>query len=128
MQIKDYHNELLQTLDFINDEDTAMETLQIVLGVITNSLDEQEARDFAAALPKELDYEKLRLDQPKVLRHKPADCVQALIDIFDWNERDAEAAMRQVVSLASQSTKGEVSKILKQLPEEWQDVFDQTPR
>jgi len=127
MQIQDYYTDIIQSLDYINDDKTAKETVKAVTGIIASSVDEQTARDFAAALPKDLDYETLRGHQDYRNMDTPEDCIGVLKNQFGWHDEQALTAMWKVTNIIAQNAPGEVSKLLTRLPGEWQAIFDQAP-
>lgn len=127
MQIQDYYKDIVQSLDYINDDKTADETVKAVTGIIASSVDEQTARDFAAVLPKELDYETLRGHQEYQNMDTPDDCISVLKEKFGWHDEQALTATWKVTNIIAQSAPGEVSELLARLPSEWQAIFDQAP-
>lgn len=127
MRIQDYYTDIIQSLDYINDDKTAEETVKAVTGIITSSLNEQEAREFTATLPKELDYDTLRGNQVYRNADTPDDCIEVLKDQFGWHDEQALMAMWKVTNIIAQNAPGEISDLLVQLPSEWQAIFDQAP-
>ena len=127
MQIQDYYKDIIQSLNYINDDETAERTMKAVAGVISSSVDEQTAKEFTAALPKELDYNTLRGSQEYVNSDTPDDCIQILKDKFDWHDEQALTAIWKVTNIISQSAPGEISELMTKLPSEWQAIFDQPP-
>lgn len=127
MQIQEYYTDIIQSLDYINDDKTAEETVKAVTGIIASSVDEQTARDFAASLPKELDYETLRGNQEYRNMDTPDDCMNVLKEQFDWHDEQALTAMWKVTNIIAQNAPGEISELLVRLPSEWQAIFDQAP-
>lgn len=128
MQITDSYQEILETLDFIDSQDEAEEVTKAILGMIASSLSEQEAKEFTAQLPDYLDYETLRGDPQRRERLLPEKAIQVLQQKFNLEEDDARAALNQVTAITAREAKGEVSDIVKDLENEWQEYFDQTPR
>lgn len=127
MQIQEYYTDMIQSLDYINDDQTAKETVKAVTGIIASSVDEQTARDFTAALPKELDYDTLRGHQEYTNMDTPEDCIGVLKDQFGWHDEQALTAMWKVTNIIAQNAPGEISELLMRLPSEWQAIFDQAP-
>lgn len=127
MQIQDYYRDIIQSLDYINDDKTAEETVKAVAGVIASSVDEKTARDFTAALPKELDYDTLRGNQKYENDDTPEDCIEILKDQFGWHDEQALTAIWKVTNIISQNAPGEISELMVKLPSEWQAIFDQPP-
>ncbi len=127
MQIQEYYTEIIQSLDYINDEKTAGETVKAVTGIISSSVDEQTAQDLAAALPKDLDYETLRGNQNYRNLDTPDHCIEVLKDQFGWHDEQASTAMWKVTNIIAQKAPGEISSLLTRLPGEWQAIFDQPP-
>lgn len=127
MQIQEYYTDIVQSLDYINDDETAEETVKAVTGIIASSVDEQTARDFTAALPKELDYDTLRGNQKYRNLDTPDDCIGVLKNQFGWHDEQALTAMWKVTNIIAQNAPGEISELLTRLPSEWQAIFDQPP-
>lgn len=127
MQIQEYYTDVMQSLDYINDDKTAEETVKAVTGIISSSVDEQTARDLAATLPKDLDYETLRGNQNYKNLDTPDHCIKVLKDQFGWHDEQALTAMWKVTNIIAQKAPGEISNLLTRLPSEWQAIFDQPP-
>lgn len=128
MQITDSYQEIMETLDFVNSQDEAREMTKSILGMISSSLTDQEAREFTAQLPDYLDYETLRGDPQETDQILPDECLQILQNKFNLNKDDARAALNQVIGITVREAKGEVSDIVKDLDNEWKEYIDQTPR
>jgi len=127
MQIQEYYADMIQSLDYINDSKTAKETVKAVTGIIASSVDEQTAREFTAALPKDLDYDTLRGHQEYQNMDSPEDCIGVLKNQFGWHDEQALTAMWKVTNIVAQNAPGEISLLLMRLPSEWQAIFDQAP-
>lgn len=128
MQITDSYQEIIETMDFIDDQETARSAVKAVLGMITSSLNDQEAKEFTARLPDYLDYETLRDPRERAIWRSPDQCVQVLQNEFNLEENEARALMQQVVAITVREAKGEVSDLVKELGDEWAEVFNQSPR
>lgn len=105
----------------------AREATKATLGMIASSLSEQEAREFTAQLPDYLDYETLRGTPQERDRILPGECIQILQEKFDLEEDEARALLNQIAAITVREAKGEVSDIIKDLDDEWKEVFDQSP-
>lgn len=127
MQIKDSYQEIVETLDFVDTQDQAGEVTKAILGMISSSLTDREAREFAAQLPDYLDYETLRGDPQEQDNILPEQCIENLRDKFSFDENQARAALNHVIGITVREAKGEVSDIVKNLDNEWKEYFDQTP-
>ena len=119
MQITDSYQEILETLDFVDSQEEAKEITKTVLGMIATSLSEQ--------LPDYLDYETLRGTPQETDNIFPAQCIDILQDEFNLDENNARALLNQVVEITIREAKGEVSDIIKDLDDEWKEVFDESP-
>lgn len=128
MQVTDSYQEIIETLDFIDSQEEAREATKTVLGLITSSLSDQEAREFTAQLPDYLDYETLRGSPQERDQIRPDECLEILRDKFELEEDQTRALLNQVVGITLREAKGEVSDIVKDLDDEWKEYFDQTPR
>lgn len=127
MQITDSYQEIVETLDFINTDEDARQATKAVLGIIASSLSDQEAREFAAELPDYLDYETLRGSPQERDNILPEHCIEILQDKFKLDEKNAPALLNQVVEITIREAKGEVSDLIKDLDDEWKEVFDESP-
>lgn len=127
MQITDSYQEIIETLDFINSEEEARRETKAVLGIIASSLSDQEAREFAAQLPDYLDYETLRGTPQERDNILPNQCIEILQDEFNLDVDNARALLNQVVEITIREVKGEVSDVIKDLDDEWKEVFDESP-
>lgn len=128
MQIIDSYQEVLETLDFIDSQEEAREVAKTVLGLITSSLSDQEAREFTTQLPDYLDYKTLRGSPQERDRILPDECLEILGNKFDLEEDQSRALLNQVVGITLREAKGEVSDVVKDLDDEWKEYFDQTAK
>jgi len=128
MQIKDYYIPIIHTFEFIDTEEEAENSVKTVLGMLVSSVSEDTAQEFAAQLPDWLDYETLRGDQQNPIPKKPEDCIQALENSNGFNEKQATALMHKTVALTVQEGTGDLRKIILELPDEWEDIFNQSPK
>ncbi|NBC04979.1 MAG: DUF2267 domain-containing protein [Bacteroidetes bacterium] len=128
MQIKDYYIPIIHTFEFIDTEEEAENSVKTVLGMLVSSVSEDTAQEFAAQLPDWLDYETLRGDQQNPIPKKPEDCIQALKNSYGFNEKQATALMHKTVALTVQEGTGDLRKIILELPDEWEDIFNQSPK
>ena len=128
MQIKDYYIPIIHTFEFIDTEEEAENSVKTVLGMLVSSVSEDTAQEFAAQLPDWLDYETLRGDQQNPIPKKPEDCIQALENSNGFNEKQATALMHKTVALTVQEGTGDLRKMILELPDEWEDIFNQSPK
>ncbi|NBC64485.1 MAG: DUF2267 domain-containing protein [Bacteroidetes bacterium] len=127
MQITDSYQEIIEMLDFVHTKDQAGEVTKAILGMISSSLTDQEARELAAQLPDYLDYETLRGEPQEQDNILPEECIEILRDKFSFDENQARAVLNQVIGITVREAKGEVSDLVKDLDNEWKEYFDQTP-
>lgn len=128
MQIKDYYVPVIHTFDFIDTEEEARNTVKTVLGLLASSVSEETARDFAAQLPDWLDYESLRGNQANEISRKPTDCKEVLKEVHGLDEKQADALMQKVVAITVQNNTGNLSELILELPDEWEEIFNQSPK
>lgn len=128
MQIKDYYIPIIHTFEFIDTEEEAENSVKTVLGMLVSSVSEDTAQEFAAQLPDWLDYETLRGDQQNPIPKKPEDCIQALENSYGFNEKQATALMHKTVALTVQEGTGDLRKMILELPDEWEEIFNQSPK
>ncbi|HMB98374.1 MAG TPA: DUF2267 domain-containing protein [Balneolaceae bacterium] len=128
MQIKDYYIPIIHTFEFIDTEEEAENSVKTVLGMLVSSVSEDTAQEFAAQLPDWLDYETLRGDQQNPIPKKPEDCIQALENSNGFNEKQATALMHKTVALTVQEGTGDLRKMILELPDEWEEIFNQSPK
>jgi len=128
MQIKDYYIPIIHTFEFIDTEEDAENSVKTVLGMLVSSVSEDTAQEFAAQLPDWLDYETLRGDQQNPIPKKPEDCIQALENSNGFNEKQATALMHKTVALTVQEGTGDLRKMILELPDEWEEIFNQSPK
>lgn len=128
MQINDYFVPVIHTFEFIDTEEDARSGVKTVLGTITASLTDDSAYDFAAQLPDWLDYNTLRGEHQTQSLLTPERCIEQLKNSLDLDDNQADALMRKVVALTVQESPGDLTRILAELPDEWEEIFNQTPK
>ncbi len=128
MQINDSFIPVIHTFDFIDSEEMSQASIKAVLGVVVSSLSEETARDFTAHLPDWLDFETLWGNQEDRTASTPEDCKEMLKNTFNFDDNQAEALMYKVISIAVQEEKGSFKNLMYELPDEWEEVFDQSPK
>lgn len=124
-QTQGYYKEAVQALNFIPNEETAEKGIKAVLGILTSKLDEQEAREFTAELPDYLDYETLRGHQEKPTPVSPYDAVEGIANELNLELGQANELMNEVISVAKEQAKGEISDIAAQLSDDWREALDE---
>lgn len=127
MQLNDYYVPVIHTFEFIDTEEEAQNSIKTVLGAIVSSLSEETARNFTAQLPEWLDYETLRGEHQEASSITPKYCMGLLIDSLDLEENQADALTRKVVALTVQESPGDLGKLITELPDEWEEIFNQSP-
>lgn len=128
MQINDYFVPVIHTFEFIDTEEEAKSGVKTVLGTITSSLTDDTAYDFAAQLPDWLDYNTLRGKHQNQSSLTPEKCVEQLKSSLDLDDNQADVLMRKVVALTVQESPGDLTRILAELPDEWEEIFNQSPK
>lgn len=128
MQIKDYYIPIIHSFEFIDTEEQAENSVKTILGLLVSSVSEDTAKEFVAQLPDWLDYETLRGDQVNPIPQKPEDCIQALKNTYGLNEEQATALMYKTVALTVQKGTGDIRKMILELPDEWEEIFNQSPK
>ncbi|GEM_PF-967782 len=128
MQINDYFVPVIHTFEFIDTEEEARKGIKTVLGTITTSLTDDAAYDFAAQLPDWLDYNTLRGKHQSRSALMPERCIEQLKSSLDLDTNQADALMRKVVALTVQESPGDLTRILADLPDEWEEIFNQSPK
>lgn len=128
MQIKDYYVPVIHSFEFIDTEEEARKTVKTVLGLVASSVSEQTARDFTAQLPDWLDYESLRGEEENTIPRKPADCIGVLKEAYGLDDTQANALMQKVIAITVQNRTGNIGNLILELPDEWEEIFNQTPR
>lgn len=128
MQIKDYFVPVIHTFDFIDSEEEAENSAKTVLGMLASSVSGETAEDFAAQLPDWLDFETLRGEQENPIPQKPEDCIRALKNSYGLKEKQAIALMYKIVALTVQEGAGDLRKLITELPDEWEEIFNQSPK
>lgn len=128
MQINDYFVPVIHTFEFIDTEEEAKSGVKTVLGTIISSLTDDTAYDFAAQLPDWLDYNTLRGEHQNQSKHTPEKCIEQLKSSLDLDDNQADALMRKVVALTVQESPGDLTRILAELPDEWEEIFNQSPK
>ena len=128
MQINDYFVPVIHTFEFIDTEEEARSGVKTVLGTISASLTDDSAYDFAAQLPDWLDYNTLRGEHQTQSSLTPERCVEQLKSSLDLDDNQADALMRKVIALTVQESPGDLTRILAELPDEWEEIFNQSPK
>jgi uncharacterized protein (DUF2267 family) len=128
MQIKDYYIPAIHTFDFIDTEEEARNPVKTVLGMLASSVSDETAQDFAAQLPDWLDYETLRGDQQNPIVNTPEDCIRALKNSYGFDENQATVLVHKIVALTVQEGTGDLRKLILELPDEWEEIFNQSPK
>jgi uncharacterized protein (DUF2267 family) len=128
MQINDYFVPVIHTFEFIDTEEEARKGVKATLGTITSSLSDELARDFAAQLPDWLDFETLRGEHQNRSSLTPDECREQLMGSLNLDENQADALMRKVIALTVQESPGDLSKLISELPDDWEEIFNQSPK
>ncbi|HKL15513.1 MAG TPA: DUF2267 domain-containing protein [Balneolaceae bacterium] len=128
MQINDYFVPVIHTFEFIDSEEEARQGTKTVLGTITSSLSDDLARDFAAQLPDWLDYNTLRGGHQNQSSLTPDECIEQLKGSLNLDHNQADALMRKVVALTVQESPGDLSTLIAELPDDWENIFNQSPK
>lgn len=128
MQINDYFVPVIHTFEFIDTEEQARNSVKAVLGTIVSSLSDDVARDLTAQLPGWLDYETLRGEHQNRSSLTPAECIEQLKNSLNLDHNQADALMRKVVALTVQEGPGDLTEIIAEMPDEWEEIFNQTPK
>lgn len=128
MQINDSFIPIIHTFDFIDSEEMSKASVKAVLGVVVSSLSEETAKDFTAQLPDWLDFETLWGNQEDRTVNTPEDCKEMLKNTFNFDDNQAEALMYKVISIVVQEEKGAFKNLNYELPDEWDEIFDQSPK
>ena len=128
MQIKDYYVPVIHEFEFIDTEEEAKRTIKTVLGILASSVSDETAQDFAAQLPDWLEYGSLRGGDEDWADRKPEDCIEVLKDAYSLEENQASALMRKVIAITVQNSTGDLSKLIQELPDEWEEIFNQSPK
>ncbi|MEX0720497.1 MAG: DUF2267 domain-containing protein [Balneolaceae bacterium] len=128
MQVQDSYTQLVETMAFINDEETAEEAVKAVLGMIASSLSDQEAREFTAHLPDWLDYDTLRGHQENTRTTSADESIQILKNKFNLDDKKARALRDEVIAITANESSGAVSQMINILSDDWKEVFDQAPK
>ena len=58
----------------------------------------------------------------------PAICVDHLKQSHNLDGNQADALMRKVVALTAQQSPGDSEKLIVDLPDEWENIFNQSPK
>jgi len=128
MQINDYFVPKIQRLEFIDTKEEARSGVKTVLGTITTALTDDAAYDFTAQLPDWLDYNTLREKHQSQSSFTPKRCIKQLKSSLNLDDNQADTLMRKVVALTAQESPGDLTKILAELPEEWEEIFYQSSK
>lgn len=128
MQINDFFVPVIHTFEFIDTEHEARNGVKAVLGTVASSLTDETARDFAAQLPDWLDYETLRGEHQEQSALTPDQCREQLKESMNLDDNQADALMRKVIALTVQESPGDLTKILAELPGDWEEIFNQSPK
>ena len=128
MQIQDYYVPVIHTFEFIDSEQEVKNGVKTVLGTIVSSLTDETAREFTAQLPDWLDFETLRGEHQDRANQTPDDCRYLLNENHGLDEHQADALMRKVVALTVQESPGDMSKVITELHNDWEDIFNQHPK
>ena len=124
-QTKDHYKEVVETIDFVADEEMAEEAIKAVLGILSSKVSEQEAREFTANLPDYLSYEVLRGHQVNPAPATPSDTIDIVSDKFDLKWEQARKLMMEIIGVAKQQASGEISGIAAELSDDWREAIDE---
>jgi uncharacterized protein (DUF2267 family) len=115
----------IKALEFIEDDDTADAAIKTVLGVMSGSLKEEDAKGMTGILPQPLDMWKLRTQKPGITPLSYDQCVSQLAQQFHMDEgraRDlADAVLRSTRAALGGDKLGEMEAVL---PESWRTAIE----
>lgn len=124
-QTQDYYKEIIEPIDFVEDEEMAEEAIKAVLGILASRITEQEAREFTAELPGYLSYETLRGHQLTPTPTSPADTINIIADKFNIEKKQAHELIQKIIGVAKEQAAGEISHIAAEISEEWRKAIDE---
>lgn len=123
-QTRDYYKEVIEPINFIEDEEMAEEIIKAVLGILTSKLSEQEASEFTAELPDYLSYEILRGHQLRPTPTTAHETIGVIADQFNLDSEQAHKAIQEVIGVAKQQASGEISDVAAELSDDWREALD----
>lgn len=117
--------EVIEPLDYVEDEKMAEEAIKAVLGILASRISEQEAKEFTAELPDYLSYETLRGHQLSPTPTSPSDTIEIVADKFNITEDKAHELMQHIIGVAKEQAAGEISDIAAEISDEWREAIDE---
>ncbi|MGM0427998.1 MAG: DUF2267 domain-containing protein [Thermodesulfobacteriota bacterium] len=115
----------IQSLSFIEDEETADAAIKAVLGIMSSSVEEDIARRMTVALPEPLNIRKLRGHQDPVVPVTFEQCVTQIVEQFQLEEANARRLTNAVLRSTRAALGGEkLGQIEALFPETWSRAIE----
>lgn len=109
-----------------NDEQQADAAVKATMGIIASRMTEEDAREFADALPEPLSLEKLRSHQDYQNLVSPQEHFKVIANQFNINEEEAQRMVKDVLHMAKEDVSQDKFNSWKQkLPADWSSFMDE---
>jgi len=115
----------IKALEFIEDEDTADAAIKAVLGILSSSLEEEDARRITGVLPAPLDIVKLRGHQVRPTNVSYDECLTEVAQQFNMDNEHARLLTDAVLRSTRAALGGEkLAEVEDILPESWRSAIE----
>lgn len=115
----------IESLDFVKDEDTADAAIKAVLGMMSSSLQEADAKKITAALPEPLNISKLRGHQAYPTPLSFEDGVRQIAQQFHMDETHAGTLVNAILRSTRAALGGEkLGQAEDILSESWSSAIE----